>query len=316
VSREIVPGLVSVVIPALNEEESVPALVAGIRTACEAIGRAFEVVVVDDGSTDGTFDRLRELRAADPRVRAVRFRGNFGKAAALSAGFQAVRGEVVLTMDADLQDDPTEIPRFLAKLDEGCDLVSGWKAVRNDPPGKTLPSKLFNAVTARLTGIPLHDFNSGFKAYRRELIDEIEVYGELHRYIPVLAAQKRFRIGEIAVRHHARRFGRSKYGVERFTRGLLDLLTILFLTKYIRRPSHLFGTGGLAFMGAGLAISLYMSALWLLGERPIGNRPLLLLGVLLLIVGVQFVSMGLIGELILRQTRPTAETFSIRETLG
>ena len=306
----------SVVVPALDEAPAIPALVEGITRACQAAERDFEIVIVDDGSTDETFERVRELNARDPRVRGVRFRGNFGKAAALTAGFAAARGGVVITMDADLQDDPAEIPRFLAKLEEGFDLVSGWKEVRHDPLGKTLPSRVFNRVTARLTGVPLHDFNCGFKAYRRELIDEIEVYGELHRFIPVLAAQKRFRIGEIAVRHHARPFGRSKYGVERFLRGFLDLITILFLTKYVRRPAHLFGATGLTMAAAGFAISLYMTFLWVTGHRPIGSRPLLLLGILLLIMGVQFVSMGLIGELILRRTRPAAETFSVRETIG
>ena len=314
--REVVGGLVSVVIPALDEAASIQTLVEGVARTCTAAGRDFEVVVVDDGSADGTFDRVRELHARDPRVRGIRFRGNFGKSAALTAGFAAARGEVVVTMDADLQDDPEEIPRFLAALDEGFDLVSGWKQVRHDPPGKTVPSRVFNRVTAWLTGVPLHDFNCGFKAYRREVVDEVEIYGEMHRFIPVLAVQKRFRVGEIAVRHHPRPFGRSKYGLERLTRGLLDLITVLFLTNYVRRPAHLFGTTGLALSGTGLAISLYMTFLWLTGHRPIGNRPLLLLGVLLLIMGVQFVSMGLIGELILRRTGPAAETYGVRETVG
>ena len=219
-------------------------------------------------------------------------------------------------MDADLQDDPNEIPRFLEKIAEGFDLVSGWKKVRNDPAGKTVPSKLFNWITSRVSGIDLHDFNCGFKAYRRELVRELDIYGELHRYIPVLAGQKHFKIAEIPVLHHPRLHGRSKYGLERFTRGLLDLITILFLGRFLRRPSHLFGTGGLLMGGAGLLICAYMSALWIMGYRPIGNRPLLLLGVLLLIMGAQFVSIGLIGELITRFHRSGDDDYSVKETLG
>lgn len=308
--------MVSVVIPALNEAESLGELIDGIGAACDGTGRSWEVIVVDDGSTDGTMEVLRRRHEADERVRAVSFRGNFGKAAALTAGFKAARGGIIVTIDGDLQDDPAEIPRFIEKLDEGYDLVSGWKRVRRDPLTKTLPSRLFNRTTSLMTGVGLHDFNCGFKAYRRELIEDLEIYGELHRYIPVLAAQKRYRIGEIPVRHHPRRHGRSKYGVERYLRGFIDLVTILFLTRYLRKPSHLFGGAGAVLSGTGFLICLYMTVIWFMGQRPIGNRPLLLLGVLLLITGVQFISLGLIGELILRRTRPSEETYSVRETVG
>lgn len=315
-SHSVQDDLISIVIPAYDEAASLPDLIDGIRKTCEKIERNFEVIIVDDGSSDRTFEVVSKLHAQDERVRGIRFRGNFGKSAALSAGFQAARGSIIFTMDGDLQDDPEEIPHFLAKLNEGYDLVSGWKEVRHDPLSKTLPSHLFNKTTALLTGVGLHDFNCGFKAYRRELIDQLEIYGELHRYIPVLADQLRFRIGEISVKHHPRKHGKSKYGIERFTRGLLDLMTILFLTKYLKKPAHLFGGTGLFLSGSGFLICLYMTFIWIIGQGPIGNRPLLLFGVLLLVTGVQFISMGLIGELITSQTRPSEKAYSIIETVG
>ncbi|MBZ0272447.1 glycosyltransferase family 2 protein [bacterium] len=308
------PGIdVSVVVPCFDESESLPALIDGIVESLNGTGRSFEIVVVDDGSHDGSFDVVRERAAADTRVRGLRFRRNFGKSAALSAGFESARGDVVLTLDADLQDDPLEIPRFLAAIDGGLDLVSGWKRERHDPVEKTLPSRLFNAVTAKITGIPLHDFNCGFKAYRREVLEDIDLYGEQHRFIPVLAGQRGYRIGEIDVRHHPRRHGRSKFGAARYLRGAADLLTIVFLTRYFQRPGHLFGGGGFLLGGLGLAICAYMSALWFAGERPIGNRPLLLLGILLIITGVQFVSIGLIGEMLAKRSHRKGATYSVAE---
>ncbi len=306
----------SIVIPLFNEQDSLPPLYAQLTAALGALGRTYELLFVDDGSTDKSFAVLQELHQKDPaHVRVLQFRGNFGKSAALAAGFKESSGEIVFTMDADLQDDPAEIPAFLQKLNEGYDLVSGWKKVRHDPLGKTLPSKVFNWFTRVFTGVDLHDFNCGFKCYRREVIDSIQVYGEMHRYLPALAAEMRFRVGELPVQHHPRTHGKSKYGLERFTRGAADLITILFLTRYLRRPAHLFGAAGFGFSGFGFLILLYMTGLWLAGVRPIGNRPLLTLGVLLTIVGIQFISIGLLGEMMVRSTAGQRPDYSIKNRL-
>ncbi|HPM76275.1 MAG TPA: glycosyltransferase family 2 protein [bacterium] len=306
----------SIVIPLFNEQDNLPPLHERLTAALGALGRTYELLFVDDGSIDQSFAVLQELHQKDPaHVRVLQFRGNFGKSAALAAGFKESRGEIVFTMDADLQDDPAEIPAFLEKLDEGYDLVSGWKKVRHDPLGKTLPSKVFNWFTRVFTGVDLHDFNCGFKCYRREVIDSIQVYGEMHRYLPALAAEMRFRVGELPVRHHPRTHGKSKYGLERFTRGAADLITILFLTRYLRRPAHLFGAAGFGFSGFGFLILLYMTGLWCAGVRPIGNRPLLTLGVLLTIVGIQFISIGLLGEMMVRSTAGQRPDYSIKNRL-
>ncbi len=303
-------------IPLFNEQDNLRPLYERLTRSLTDIGKSYELLFIDDGSTDGSYAIVRELHAADPaHVRAIRFRGNFGKSAALAAGFAEVRGEIVFTMDADLQDDPVELPAFLAKLAEGYDLVSGWKKVRHDPLGKTAPSKVFNWFTRRLTKVELHDFNCGFKCYRREVIETINVYGEMHRFLPALAAEYRFRVGEIAVQHHPRTAGRSKYGLERFTRGAADLITILFLTRYFRRPAHLFGVAGFAFSGVGLLSLLYLAGLWFAGVRPIGNRPLLSFGVLLTVVGIQFISLGLLGEMMIRLSARERPDYSVRERL-
>jgi glycosyltransferase involved in cell wall biosynthesis len=304
----------TVVLPVYDEEASIPPLAEALERVLAQGGRSHEVLFVDDGSGDGSWDRIREAAKAHPAVRAIRLRRNFGKAAALTAGFRAARGRVVVTMDADLQDDPDELARLVAKLDEGYDLVSGWKVERRDPLSKTLPSKLFNWVTGRLTGLDLHDMNCGFKAYRREVVRELRVYGELHRYIPVLAHWRGFRVGELAVLHHARRHGRSKYGLSRFLKGFVDLLTVMFLTRYTLRPLHLFGGAGVLIAGAGLAINLYLTALWLAGQG-IGHRPLLQLGVLLCVVGMQLVFTGLIGEMVADRGFEPESTYSVRETI-
>ncbi len=306
---------VSLVIPLYDEEESLRPLHARLSQALGTVGRRYEIVFVDDGSTDGSFAILEELHQADEHVRAIQFRRNFGKSAALSAGFREARGEIIITMDADLQDDPQEIPNFLAAVEQGHDLVSGWKYPRRDPLTKTLPSRLFNWTTGLLTGVNLHDLNCGFKAYRREVVEEISIYGELYRYIPVLAHWRGFKVTEIKVRHHPRPFGRSKYGLSRFTRGFFDLLTVIFLTQYLRRPLHLFGWLGVLFFAAGMIANLYLTVLWFIGVRPIGNRPLLTLGVLLLIVGVQFISFGLLAEFIAKVSSATSEDYSIRKKL-
>jgi glycosyltransferase involved in cell wall biosynthesis len=306
----------SVVVPVLNEAPSLPILYRELTAVLEGLPYSYELLFVDDGSRDGSLEVLEKLHREDDRVRVLGLRRNFGKAAALSVGFAHVQGRVIATLDGDLQDDPAELPRLLARLDEGLDLVSGWKVQRQDGPSKTVPSRLFNAVTAWLTGIRLRDFNSGFKVYRRSVVEEIRVYGELHRFIPVLAARRGFLVGEVPVNHRPRRFGASKYGTSRFVRGALDLLTVLFLTRYTRRPLHLFGGLGLVGLGVGLAVSLYLSGLWLAGVRPIGNRPLLAFGVLAIVVGIQFLCLGLMSELILSFEARDSEEVSIRTRLG
>jgi glycosyltransferase involved in cell wall biosynthesis len=286
----------SLVVPAHNERDALPGLLEEMRAVCEATGRTFEIVIVDDGSTDGTMEMLEREAGERPWLRVVRLRRNFGKSAALSAGFEHSSGEIVVTLDGDGQDDPAEIPALIAMLDEGFDLVSGWKRKRRDPVLKRWPSKLFNWVTARLSGLRLHDFNCGFKAYRGECARAMELYGELHRYIPVLAADQGWRVTELAVEHRPRVHGTSKFGRERYARGLFDLMTVLFIGRYQQRPLHLFGGIGLIMILVGLAISAYLTVLRISGEG-IGDRPLLLLGVLLIVVGIQFLTFGLLGQL-------------------
>jgi glycosyltransferase involved in cell wall biosynthesis len=289
--------MISVVIPVYNEERSVALLLDEIGSALEPLGRPWEAVFVDDGSDDGTFAALTRLHAAADNVRIVRLRRNFGKAAALQAGFEEARGDVVVTIDGDLQDDPAEIPRLLAKLDEGFDLVSGWKARRRDPLRRRVPSRIFNWVTGRISGLRLHDLNCGLKAYRAEVLSGLRIYGELHRYIPVLAHYRGFRVAELPVNHRPREHGRSHYGMERYVRGFLDLLTVTFMGRYRHRPLHLFGGLGLVLGALGTVVLLYLVALKIGGEA-IGHRPLLTLGVLLVVVGVQLVSLGLLSELL------------------
>ena len=290
--------MLSVVVPVCNEEQSVGPLLDELAAALDE--EEWEVVVVDDGSTDGTFATLTRLHAEQPNLRVVRLRRNFGKAAALAAGFEQARGDVVVTIDGDGQDDPAEIPRLLAKLDEGFDLVSGWKTRRRDPlPRRTL-SRVFNAVTGRMSGLRLHDLNCGLKAYRAEVVRGVNLYGELHRFLPVLAHYEGYRVAELPVNHRPRAHGRSRYGLERYLRGSLDLLTVSFMGRYRHRPLHLFGGLGLLLGLAGTAILVYLTALKLAGEA-IGHRPLLTLGVLLVVVGMQFFSLGLISELLTNQ---------------
>jgi dolichol-phosphate mannosyltransferase len=289
--------VISVVIPVYNEERSVALLFDEIGSALQPLGRPWEAVFIDDGSGDGTFAALTRLHAGAENVRIVRLRRNFGKAAALQAGFEEARGEVVVTIDGDLQDDPAEIPRLLAKLDEGFDLVSGWKTRRRDPLRRRIPSRIFNWVTGRISGLRLHDLNCGLKAYRAEVLSGLRIYGELHRYIPVLAHYRGFRVAELPVNHRPREHGRSHYGMERYVRGFLDLLTVTFMGRYRHRPLHLFGGLGLALGALGTAVLLYLVGLKAAGEA-IGHRPLLTLGVLLVVVGVQLVSLGLLSELL------------------
>jgi glycosyltransferase involved in cell wall biosynthesis len=290
----------SIVIPLCNEAKTLEPLFQQITETMTANHLdAFEVIFIDDGSTDQSWATLEALKTAHPEhVLALRFRRNHGKAAALSAGFAQAKGEIIVTMDADLQDEPTEIPHFLAKLDEGYDCVSGWKKLRQDPLGKTLPSRFFNAATRAASGVQIHDFNCGFKAYRAEAIHSIELYGELHRYIPVLLAAEGFTTTEIPVEHHRRTYGVSKYGWKRLFKGALDLMTVVVLTRYLKRPGHFFGGFGLLSGMLGFLILTYLSIVKLVFGEGIGQRPLLQLGILLIILGVQLVSTGLIGELI------------------
>jgi dolichol-phosphate mannosyltransferase len=289
--------VLSVVVPVRNEERSVALLYDELTAALDPLGEAWEAVFVDDGSTDGSFAALTRLHAAAANVRVVRLRRNFGKAAALMAGFDQSQGDTIVTMDGDLQDDPSEIPRLLAKLDEGFDLVTGWKTRRRDPLTRRVLSRIFNAVTSRFSGVRLHDMNCGLKAYRAEVVHGLRIYGELHRFVPVLAHYRGYRIAELPVNHRPREHGRSRYGPERYLRGFLDLLTVSFIGRYRHRPLHLFGGLGLALGALGLGILVYLTILKL-GGHAIGGRPLLTLGVLLVVVGLQFFSLGLISEMI------------------
>lgn len=305
----------SVLVPVLDEADTVEELAARLAEVLEELGRSFEVVFIDDGSTDRTADRVRAARERDPRVKLLRLRRNFGKAAALSAGLDHSRGPIVITMDGDLQDDPREIPRFLEALEDGgLDLVSGWKRRRRDGALKRLSSRLFNWVTRLLARVDLHDFNCGFKAYRREALEQVSIYGELHRYIPVLAARRGFRVGEIEVHHMPRRHGASKYGWDRYYKGLLDLLTVLFLTRYTPRPLHLFGLLGLVLLLAGFAINLYLAIAWFGGEA-LSRRPLLFLGVLLMVMGLQVLTTGLLAEMIAYSGFRRRDSYSVKEHL-
>ena len=289
--------MISVVVPVHNEERSVALLYDELRSALEALDTSWEAIFVDDGSTDGTFAALTRLHNEADNVRVVRLRRNFGKAAALVAGFDQARGDTVVTIDGDLQDDPAEIPRLLAKLDEGFDLVSGWKTRRRDPLSRRVLSRIFNRVTGTFSGVHLHDMNCGLKAYRADVVHGLRLYGELHRFIPVLAHYRGFRIAELPVNHRPREHGRSRYGVERYLRGFLDLLTVSFIGRYRHRPLHLFGGLGLILAALGTITLVYLTVLKVLGHA-IGERPLLMLGVLLLVIGMQFFSLGLISEMI------------------
>ncbi len=289
--------VVSIIIPFLNEEDTLVPLYEKLIHVMDQTGKTFEILYIDDGSTDSSTERLRKITETDDRVALIVLRGNYGKSAALCAGFSHARGEIFVTMDADLQDDPEELPRFFEKIDEGYDVVSGYKKQRHDPLSKVIQSRVFNRLVRLLTGVKLNDVNCGFKCYRREVLDEILIYGEMHRLIPVLAAWRRFRVGEIEVRHHPRRHGRSKFGYLRVFRGMMDLLTVSFLMRYSQSPSYLFGLFGALLFFLGLLVCGYLSILWFASMGPIGNRPLLFLGILMIITGFQFFSHGLIAEM-------------------
>jgi glycosyltransferase involved in cell wall biosynthesis len=307
---------VTLVIPVYEEAESVTELYRQIDAALEPLDIKVQIVFVDDGSRDGTLGSLQRIFDTDPRVEVLSLRRNFGKTAALLAGFQRASGAIVITMDGDLQDDPKEIPRFLTALEDEKDLVSGWKRSRHDPFTKTAPSKVFNFVVRKATGIPLHDFNCGFKAYRLEVLDELKLYGELHRFIPVMAFWKGFRIGELEVEHHPRRFGRSKFGAGRLFKGMLDFLKVMFLTRYLQRPLQLFGILGLGVWLLGALGFLYILALKVEGQHVFQNHgPLLFLSGIAIISGIQLFMLGLVGEMLRHYAFRPTEEYSIKQAL-
>ena len=318
--EDVVPvAFVSIVVPVYNEEESIPMLYQRLTAALTALGHPYEIIAVDDGSRDRSFLLLKQIAEADPHLHVVRFRRNFGQTAAFSAGFDRARGDVVVTIDADLQNDPADIGRLLDKMDEGYDVVSGWRARRQDPfLNRRLPSIIANGLISRVTGVDLHDYGCSLKAYRTEVLHGIRLYGELHRFIPAIASWQGVAVTEMPVNHAARQFGKSKYGIGRTTRVLLDLLTVRFLLRYGTRPMQLFGLMGLISMFFGLVTGGYLSMLKLVNGESIGNRPLLLLAVLLIVIGVQFITLGLISELVVRvyyesQDRPI---YAVREEVN
>jgi len=312
--------MLSIIIPAYNEAESLRQLHGEIDRTCAAREIEAEIIFVDDGSTDATWNAICELAKIDPRVEGIRFRRNFGKAAALSAGMRAARGAILCMMDADLQDDPAELPGFLDRIDAGFDVVNGWKRRRHDPWHKVLPSRVFNVLVSALTGLKLHDHNCGLKCFRREVAAEIRLYGELHRFIPVLAHARGFKVTELEVHHRPRRFGRSKYGLRRFVRGFLDLLTVKFLTGFGQRPQHVLGAVGLLFFALGSCGLVALAVVWLLTNLPphlnfppIGNRPLVAYSMAALLLGGQLISLGFLAELIVAYTSRDSDTYSIAE---
>lgn len=295
----------SIVIPIFNEEESLPELEAWIKKVVEAHQMSYEIIMVDDGSSDTSWQVIEQLSQSNPHVKGIKFRRNYGKSAALNTGFAATKGEVVITMDADLQDSPDEIPELYRMItEEKYDLVSGWKQKRHDPLSKTIPSKFFNGVTRMVSGIKLHDFNCGLKAYRKEVVKAIEVFGEMHRYIPLLAKSAGFkRIGEKVVVHRARKYGVTKFGLERYLNGFLDLMTVVFLGRFGKKPMHLFGTLGTLFFIVGFIVLIYLSLMKIMyQEYGIADRPLFYLGILTLIIGTQLFVTGFLAELITRSS--------------
>lgn len=303
---------VSILVPLLNEEESLGKLAKEISAVFDTINSDYEILFIDDGSTDNSLKVIKELSRANNKIRYMSFRKNYGKSAALNVGFKNVTGDAIITMDADLQDDPAEIPSLLEELQKGFDLVSGWKKKRHDPFIKKYSSRFFNYVTKVMSGIKIHDFNCGLKAYRKSVVKSVDIHGELHRYIPVLADWKGFKISEVVVKHHPRRYGKTKFGISRFFKGFIDLITVIFTTRYIKRPLHFFGMLGVVSFLIGFIIDAYLSILWFLDEIHLTNRPLLFLGTVLIIVGVQFFSLGLIGEMLAHNSKKE-DDYGIKE---
>ena len=326
--RPLLPVRLSIVIPVYNEEESLPQLHREIAEVSKTSNDDVEIIFVDDGSKDRSWEVIEQLASQDNRVHGIRFRRNFGKAAALNAGFEAAKGDIVMTMDADLQDDPNEIPGFLAMMESGLDVISGWKQVRHDPWHKVIPSRFFNGMVSSMTGVKLHDHNCGMKCYRREIFDEVALYGELHRFVPVLASARGFRVGEKVIAHRARSFGVSKYGFTRFVKGFLDLFTVWFITGYGQRPQHLMGTIGLIAASLGLFVLTYLAVIWGVSrleietlaccglDKPVHlhERAATLYGVALLLFGGQLLSMGIIAELLVAHQNRIAKGYSVQMT--
>lgn len=317
-SHSHAPAMLSIVVPVFNEAESLETLHREIREVANVQGYQLDLIFVDDGSTDQSWAIIERLAAADAAVRGFKFRRNFGKAAALDAGFAYAQGDLVMTLDADLQDDPKEIPRFIAEMDRDLDVVSGWKQVRHDPWHKVWPSRVFNAMVSRMTGVVLHDHNCGMKCYRREIFDEVRLYGELHRFVPVLAAARGYRVGELVIHHRPRQFGSSKYGVARFVKGFLDLLTVKFLTGFGQRPQHVLGTIGLMSFLIGAAWLLYLTGYWVvaqlwpeLGLLPLHERPAVIYSVGLLLLGGQLMSVGFLAELFIAYQSDRRHNYSV-----
>jgi glycosyltransferase involved in cell wall biosynthesis len=314
--------MISLVIPVFNEQESLPQLLREIQDTAKQHALDLEIIFVDDGSTDESWKIICRLVEQESRAHGVRFRRNFGKAAALSAGFRACRGDIILTLDSDLQDDPKEIPNFLRAMEAGSDVVSGWKRIRFDPWHKRLPSRVFNWMVSRLTGVELHDHNSGMKSYRAAVFREVRLYGELHRFIPVLAYARGFRIAEIEIAHRPRKFGYSKYGMRRFVKGFLDLLTVKFLTSFSHRPQHILGSIGLASFGLGALGMIWLAITWIIRQfepewfLPLHQRPLLIYAVAALLLGTQMLTMGFLAELFTAHNARGIDEYSISETTG
>jgi glycosyltransferase involved in cell wall biosynthesis len=316
------PRLISIVVPVFNEKESVAVLHREIEESARAHGLDVEIVFVDDGSNDGSWEIIREIAKGNGRVRAIRLRTNFGKAAALSAGFKSVRGPICMTMDADLQDDPHEIPRFVKAIDGGLDVVSGWKKQRNDPFYKVVPSRIFNRLVGWLTRVRLHDHNCGMKCYRREVLQEVRLYGELHRFIPVLAAARGFKVGELVINHRRRKFGKSKYGVRRYMRGFLDLLTVKFITSFSQRPQHFLGSVGMLSFLIGMLGMFYLAVTWVIRYfdptapfDPLHTRPLMVYSLGGVLLGAQLFSMGILAELLTAYQSRNEDGYSIAERI-
>lgn len=315
--------MISAVIPVYNEVESLEQLHRELSDVARDNGYEMEIIFVDDGSHDGSWDKIRQLTESDSRVRGIRFRRNFGKASALSAGFEAARGRFVVTLDADLQDDPREIPRFLKAMQGDLDVVSGWKKVRHDPFHKVIPSRMFNWLVSKMTGVGLHDHNCGFKCYRREIFEEVRLYGELHRFVPVLAAARGWEVGELVVNHRPRRFGKSKYGVRRFVKGFLDLLTVQFLTGFNQRPQHLLGTLGLlCFLFGGIGVTI-LAGTWVVSRMfesiedvHLHTRAMFYCLIAILLLGAQFMSIGFLAELITAYVGRDTRAYSVKERIG
>ena len=305
----------SFIIPVRNEEDSILQLVSEIKKEVLKIKKTYEIIFIDDGSTDKTFQIIKTLAKKDAKIKALKLRGNWGKSVALSIGFQAAVGDLIFTMDGDLQDNPTEIPHFLNEINKGYDLVSGWKKKRNDPIGKTLPSKVMNTLVRLLTGVKIHDMNCGFKVYKKEAVQSLNLHGDLYRFIPIIAQKQNFKVGEMVVEHRSRKFGKSKYGLSRFLSGWLDLLTVFFLVRYLRRPGHFFGFIGMVLLSIGSLIGLYMSYLVIATGSIQNHHPLLFFGVMLIILGVNLIMTGLLAEMLLHFSTPNNYSNLITERI-